>query len=407
MRRIALLVALSSACKPEPSAARPDASVRANPDAAMRMEKAPPGPALREALPVEMNGAANRLSDLVREGATNSKNPWMMAHGLLAFGKDLKADNGRPAIDVIIEDFIEPHKLDGKIAYYSFPEVKDEIPIEPHRNQMIKSLLEVGVPLDHTFKIKSSKQKVTLDRLVSDAERVFVMPVVDRDWRNFAWTLDAFLRARGDKGVIEAGDREIKLKEVCMRTIQRLEEEQAFLLGPFEANRPDKVEKQKQAIYGHTCGGLHFIQAAVHSAKYLADQNATDMMKKQLALLLFRWDAERRIYRSYIAKEPTYAPLLLIQELKFYGHLLETLAFAQEDGLIEVDETTKKEVSWIAGDLLNTLQQLEPLYSKGKELEKIRPQSYYDLIGDGCHAIRGLRRSLVAFFPDAESEKPQ
>ena len=33
------------------------------------------------------------------------------------------------------------------------------------------NLLEAGVPLEQTFTLKGSKRKVTLDRLVSDAER--------------------------------------------------------------------------------------------------------------------------------------------------------------------------------------------------------------------------------------------
>jgi hypothetical protein len=302
------------------------------------------------------------------------------------------------AIDVIVEDFVEAHEDGEKVAYYSFPEQVNGIPVEPHKNLMIKTLLEAGVPLDRTWRPKSSKEKVTLERLVRDAERVFVPPVAEPDWRNFAWTLDAFIRAESES---------VKLRELALRAIHRVEEEQAFLLPALETNRPDRVEKRKQGIYGHACGGMHLIQAAIQAAKYVDDPNATKTVQKQLAILLFRWDAERRIYRDYIAKNPDFAPLLLIQELKFHGHLLETLAFAKEAGLIEAGPEMQKEVGWIAGDLLNTLDQLEPVYAKSKELLKVRPQSYYDLIGDGCHAIRGLRRSLMAFFPDSEIEKPQ
>jgi hypothetical protein len=403
--KAALFAIAIAACKPEVATAPSEAT--AKPDATAVVEKAPPGPALRIAQPVEMIGAANRLSGLVKEGASEATNAWMLAHGLLAFGKEMKASDGRLAIDVIVDDFVEAHQADGKIAYYSFPEKKGEIPVEPHRNMMIKKMLEAGVPLDRTFKPKSSKEKITLDRLVSDAEKTFVVPIAERDWRNFAWTIDALIRARGDAKEIAAGAKKYPLKEMALRTIHRVEEEQAFLVPWLESNRPDKVEKKKQAIYGHTCGGLHLIQSGIHAAEYAGDPNATTLMQKQIALLLFRWDAERRIYRDYIAREPNFAPLLLIQELKFYGHLLEALAFAKEDGLIAADPEMQKEVAWIAGDLLNTLEALDPVYAKAKELEKIRPQSYYDLIGDGCHAIRGLRRSVMAFFPDSESEKPK
>src|SRR5688572_31683954 len=114
----ALIALALVACKPEPTVAH-DTGVSAKPDATAAAETAPPGPKLRSALPVEMWGAANRLSAMVKEGAADSKNAWMLAHGLLAFGKEMKASDGRLAIDVIVEDFVQPHQADGKIAYYS------------------------------------------------------------------------------------------------------------------------------------------------------------------------------------------------------------------------------------------------------------------------------------------------
>lgn len=332
--------------------------------------------------------------------------PWVLAHGLLAFGKDLQTTRkGQKAIDVIVQDFVEARKLDGKLSYYSFSSKKGNIPVEPHANLMIKSMLGAGVPLDHRFPLGKGKS-VTLDRLVSDAERVFVMPVAERDWRNFAWTFDAFLMARGERGYVESGGNKIDLKGLALRTISRVEAEQAFLVEHLEANRPDLVKKRKQAIYGHTCGGIHLIQAGINAAKYLKDPNATRMMQKQLAILLFRWDAERRIYREFLATtEPAYAMLILIQELKFYGHLLETLGMAKKAGLLDASREVKLEVARIGADLVDTAARIEPLYDKMEELKKVRRQSYYDLVGDAAHAIRGLRWSLDAFFPESKDSE--
>lgn len=419
MRWTALFVALSLAgCKSEPedggtSSAPEDAgaaAVKVKPEAPAKTpvaaDEGPPGPPVRAANPVELKTVAKRLSERIEAASKNPKEPWVLAHGLLAFGKDLKTTKkGKLAVDVIVHDFVEAHELDGKLAYYSFPTKKGDIPVEPHNNLMIKSMLSAGVPLDHRFPLKNGKS-VTLDRLVADAERVFVMPVADRDWKNFAWTFDAFLMARGDRGYVQAGDKKIDLKELALRTISRVEAEQAFLVEYLEENRPDKVKKRKQAIFGHTCGGLHLIQAGIHAAGYLKDANVTRMMQKQLAIVLFRWDAERRIYRDFLAKtEPAYAMLILIQELKFYGHLLETLAMAKTAGLVEADSRMQLEVARIAGDLVDTAARIEPLYDKMDELKKVRRQSYYDLVGDAAHAIRGLRWSLDAFFPEPKDNE--
>jgi len=180
--------------------------------------------------------------------------------------------------------------------------------------------------------------------------------------------------------------------------VQRLESDQAFLLGPFSRGRPDKVQKRKQGIYGHTCGGLHFIQAAVQGAGRTKDPGELLRARKQLELLDFRWDAERRIYREMIRTQPKYRFLLLVQEMKFHGHVLETMAMAHEWGVLHATPATRAQARKVAADLVDAVRELEPMYASQAKLKKSVPQSYLDLIGDGCHAIRGLRQTLVAFF---------
>ena len=48
-----------------------------------------------------------RLEGYVMRGASDPENPWALAHGILAFGPNLKATNGRLAIDVMVEDFAQ------------------------------------------------------------------------------------------------------------------------------------------------------------------------------------------------------------------------------------------------------------------------------------------------------------
>jgi hypothetical protein len=400
MKALAALLFAFASCKPAATGALDASAIVA--DAAVKeplsIEKAPPGPPRREANPIELKGAADRLAEHVKVAAADPKEPWIMAHGLLAFGKDMKTTKGQLAIDVIVRDFLEAHSIDGKVAYRSFPENVGAVAVEPHRNLMAKKMLEAGVPLDRSFKTKDGT--VTLDQIVTDGERVFVMPVQERDWNNYAWSFQAFLRAHGSKGSISVGTQAVDLKELSLVTLARLEQEQAFLIEHLEANRPDRVQKRKQGIFSHTCGGMHLIQAGIDAAVYLGDGVALRRIQKQLAILLFRWDAERRIYKQFGASgDPSAVVLISIQELKFYGHLLETLAKAKKAGLFEVAPEVDREVLIIAADLVDTITRLEPLYANKDELRKVRLQGYYDLIGDGCHAVHGLREALVAFFP--------
>lgn len=383
---------------PEPEAPKPD--------------PVPPGPMTRKATRQEIETAIDQLSQWVKAGASEAGNPWAQAHGLLAFGPELKTEKGELVIDAIMA-FAERETI-GNRQVWVWPErTADGTPVAPHPNLMLKSMVEVGVPLDRKFKMPGGK-RATLRQLVDGAAWAFEMPTSDEDWRQFAWSLGLFLEVYGKKGVVKTHDGDIPVSRLAQQAVAKLENEQAFLLTPMTRGRPDLVQKRRQDIYAHSCGGLHFVQGGLHAAGIIEDKNLLFRATKQLEIVAFRWDAERRIYRETIRQQPKYRALLLIQELKFHGHVLETLALAPEWGVGEADEATRELAAKVAGDLIDAIYELRPMYEKHQAVKKAalagRPeirkaglQTYYDLTGDGCHAIRGLRQALVAFFPPPSS----
>jgi len=52
----------------------------------------------------------------------------------------------------------------------------------------------------------------------------------------------------------------------------------------------------------------------------------------------------------------------------------------------------------VAQDLIRTIEVLAPAYGHLGELKAGAPQTYLDLVGDGDHAVHGLREGVVAFF---------
>lgn len=396
------MLALGACKKPESPTKEAPADSGTRP--ALKVEPAPapevvpPGPPMREASRAEIEGAIESLSKVVMAGAQDPKNPWAMSHGLLAFGPKLKASDGRLVIDVIVHDYVQLETIANK-EVYGFPgQTAENTPVEPHPDLLVKSLVEAGVPLTHKFKLKSGK-KVTLQRLVDDAAWSFAMPVSDTEWHKFAWSLTLFLQAYGIEGVVKSQTGDLPVRVLVDRAVNKLELEQAFLLPLKHAGRPDQVEKRKQGIFAHTCGGLHFVQAAIQGAGRSEEKAAIFRANKQMELVDFRWDGERRIYRQMIRTQPKYRFLLLVQELKFHGHILETLAMAQQWGVRPADAATRLLAQRVAADLIDAVKDLKPMYDAQENLKESVPQSYYDLIGDGCHAIRGLRQALVAFFP--------
>jgi hypothetical protein len=388
-----LLIALiAEACTQKP-AALPDAAL---PPDSGPLVVAPPGPAKRRATRAELEQALEQLSANVMKGATDPKNPWALAHGLAAFGKDLKASDGRLAIDVIVHDFVES-KVEGGRTIWFFPlKSKDGTPVEPHPSMITKKMVEAGVPLSREFKLK--KGTVTLEQLVRDREWEFKIPIDEPGWTKFAWSFTDFLKTReGQKNIVAAGG-ELDIDDLARRALSELEAEQAFLGDLMRQQRPDQLVKQRQGIYAHTCGGFHFIQAALLGAKRLGDPTNLERAKTQIDITRFRWDAERRLYEAMIRKQPEYRPILLVQQMKFFGHMLETYGFATQWGLVEPSPGHQEFVAEVAADLIDSTRELDSFFKKQDDLLKAAPQTYYDLIGDGCHAIRGMRLALEYYF---------
>lgn len=389
---------------------------------------APAGPAVHEATRAEAEATLEDLRAWVRAGATDPANAWAMAHGLVAFGQDLRAADGRLVIDAIVHDHAEVRPASsGDQHPHRFPELSPAgLPVEPHRDLIVKTLLEVDVPLERRFSLADGST-VTLGALVADASDAFRFPEDEVDARDYAWSATAALlgaarRHPGDTGAAvvrpgsdspprstapegERGRRAARedagaltVADVAERTMAELEKAQDFLEAPMRAGRPDRVEKRRQGIYAHSCGGLHLVQAAVLGAALTRDPALLARARHQLDLVFFRWNAERRIYRMAEAQQPGYRWVLLIQELKFHGHALETMALARDWGVLAADGATKQKIRRITGDLVDTVRALAPAYTKARAAPGTADQTYYDLIGDGCHAIRGLRRALVAFL---------
>jgi hypothetical protein len=160
------------------------------------------------------------------------------------------------------------------------------------------------------------------------------------------------------------------------------------------------AKRNKSHIYGHPCGGLHFVQAVLRAAAASPSQDFRTRTQRQLALLLRRHAAERQLYAQTLRSHPEARLLVSGQQLKFFGHLLETLALAVRLGTANGDAQLTADVAaaqrLATSDLLGALQQLEDerAYERLSELAAQRPQLALDLIGDGCHAVHGLRETL-------------
>jgi hypothetical protein len=390
-----LLVACteSTPSSPESEPATEEASSSENKKPVER-EPSEPFPR-REAKRDEVEDTVRDLQLLVKGGATENANPWAMAHGIVAFGADMEAADGRKAADAIVHDYLRREKLGKRTRWHFPPRTPKGLPLEPHANLIVKTLVVSDVPLDRSFETRGG-QNLTLGELLDSAEADFDEPTSAHAWADQAWTVEAILAARSLDADLELKGWRSTPARLGAKATEALARLQDFLTDPMKAGRPDLVEKRKQEIYAHTCGGLHFVQTVARAGSLVPD--LASKARAQLDIVRFRFSAERSIYQTLIRDHPEYRQRLLVQELKFYGHVLETFALAAEWGLVEPDETLRTEMRQVAGDLVDTVRELESSYGQQDAIRQKAPQVYYDLIGDGCHAIRGMRLGLKHFF---------
>jgi hypothetical protein len=335
---------------------------------------------------------------VLRTAAGDPETPWALAHGLLAFGKDYRARDGRSAA-LVAASFAERRlDQDGRTIRYGFATARNGKPVEPHPYLLVKTFLEVGVDPDLDF---AAGDGATIDvrRLITDMRASVREPQTDAQWHDAAWWLTALELDRAAKPA--------ELSRLRVAALARLEADDAVLAptshaDPFLPTAPMGAAKRgKTHIYGHPCGGLHFVQAVLRAASASGSADLRARARQQVHLLLRRYHAERGLYADMLRTHPAAKLLVSGQQLKFFGHLLETLALADELGVLRDDDALQQAVTAArrsaAGDLLATLAVLdtERAYERLAELSVDKPQLHLDLIGDGCHAIAGLRRTLA------------
>ncbi len=360
-------------------------------------------PPPRVATRAELAATLATLEARARGPAGDDTHPWALAHGLVAFGPRFQTQSGKRAVDVMAS-FAEQRGVGGKNLWL-FPRRKDASLVEPHKHLLIKTMLESGVGLDEKFTTSTGAQ-ITLRTLVQDARSEAALPADDTAWHDAAWTLSAMHSA--DELGLTAPAGALSTDALAVAALARLETDNHVVTsyaGPLEtAFEPGsslrEAKAKKTGIYGHSCGGMHLVQAVL-STNARADAARKSRTHKQLGVLLFRYESERLTLIKLLQAHPDQGLLLRVQRLKLYGHLVETLTLARSLGYLDESTEGGKKLWQLAlhaaADLVDVVRELDAggVYLRLDAIRAEREQTYLDLVGDACHGIRGLRRAIA------------
>jgi len=333
-------------------------------------------------------GGVARASDpelaIIHRYATAADDPWAVAHGVRAMGRDFTIQGGRRAVDYLLARWVEPMPASGQTVL-GFP--RD---VEVHPDMFLsEALLEAGVGVEHAFTYQGRRR--TVQDLVDGARARFRPNVVESDANLLPWTVIALARTtRPQRGRWNnAWGETVDLDAVIEQMLRTLEAASRPLADAMAAGLAEAVPAP---VHRLTCAGTHMLYSLLTAvaAGYVGRDRA-ERVQRQVDLLVWRLRAEvaliDRFYRERAGGDDAYL-YRLDATLKLLGHAEECLGFGTRHGVVTLTADQEKERRAASARLRPLVADLQ---SRNRDEVKPRdPNLFSQLVGDTCHARHGL-----------------
>lgn len=334
--------------------------------------------------------AKQAMRGLIRRYASVKDHPWAMMHGVRALGKGFMLDEG-PAVDYLCSHFLEMQTVRGR-SYLTMAGSA-----EGHFNTLLKTLLEAGVGLDHSFVVQGRRQ--TVGDLLSTGKTLFVFDTalspLDDTRDEAAWSVIAFsITMPPDKAVWKnAANQEIRLHDVIASLFKAVEQGSAEYATAMQQGI---MPAQRAPIMRFTCGGTHVIYSLAVAVRHgHLGEEGRRRLRPILDMLIWRLKADIYLADQHyqtMAKTDTPADTQRLHyfdtRLKFLGHAMEIIQYVRMFGLYTPTVAQEAEIRAATGILAAAI--LEVSQTDIASLRRRDSTLYAFLIGDACHAYHGL-----------------
>jgi hypothetical protein len=345
---------------------------------------------LAKPLSAEEAALAGRLEAHVTKWAFTQASPWAWLHGIEAVGLEA-AEAARPGLAAQLAAAASPAEA-GDARGLDVPSKLGELPAEPHEALTLKVLVDAGVdPAGDGALSELARGLAARAAWIAWADegaRLGAGSVSGAPW------LLAGLAAWVPPGTRwrAQGGRQITLDALADAVAQGLAVDNA----PIEAMRAagGPLDKRKQGLFGHACGGAHLLQGAALAVAFGHGSPAAAADVRAAARTHpWRVEAELALVDDLVAAHPEHALLLGVQRLKVVGHALETVALLSAWDLWPAEVDAGAHAATLRGELLATVTQLDGVgaFERMEAVRAERAQTFLDLIGDSAHALHGLR----------------
>lgn len=336
------------------------------------------------------------LEAIIREHAAKD-DPWLLMHGIRAMGKDFRfADE--PAVAYLCRRYLQETTIDGK-SYLHMPTAH-----EGHTNAFLgEAVLDSGVDASYAFRFND--RDYTVADLIQGAKALFNLDTASISSRSvtfnpddLAFSLIAFAYSTDpaqDEWTNGYG-KAVRFSAVVEFGLETLENANKL----FEASmRKGVLADAPDRIYDFTCGGTHLIYGLSTCLRFgHARQVLAERMKTQFDILVWRLKSDSRLTDHYYTEAAAQHPPEVVRmyyldaRLKSLGHALEVLNHARHFNLFVPTSAQDDDISR-AHELL--LEVVEAIGSDGPKTVD-DPSLYKLLIGDACHAYRGVTMATAA-----------
>ena len=337
------------------------------------------------------------VKNVLEHYALQGDDPWAMGHALLALGATEKTVTDQLIVDAIFE-YAEIDNIHG-VPYPMFPREKTKpqgtIPIAPHKDLMMKILIETGVSPDRKVIVKGTEFTVG-DYYKASILRAYLNPQTnDSSYlspNDMPWSVQGITSLIQPNQTWVSSSGMMGSADFFTQFIFAVLSQESTTLKKAMAAGAD-FKKDRTGIFQYTCGGSHLLQSAAYAtARGFGNEQTRAELDIQIDLLFYRFPKELQIYDKIMKEQPEQKVRLLAQRLKFVGHFLES---AQKMSLLELYKPNTLQIRLMQGamdQLVLTIRALQQdgVYQSLYNLKANDPQLYRDILGDSAHALYAM-----------------
>jgi hypothetical protein len=329
------------------------------------------------------DGTEGGMRRLIDQYASAREDPWRIAHGIRARGKEFTLSRGAPAVRYLLATHTVDQEVNGKRILHV------PIGVEAHTNLFLNNLLEAGVPRLYAFQAQGRTR--TVEDLIEGAKLRLDPAKVHPN--GIAWSLVSLTTAVPPTSGrwVNAWGQEVRLAEFAERAFQVAE-------GATEDVRRNWMKHEplagKSAIHEFTCGGTHLIYSLTVAVKNgYQVRNGAHRLRDQLGMLIYRMWADLDLIDRFFtnvpgASGPPVAWFKLDAKWKFLGHAFEVYHYALAHRLFRPSQAEVRVVEEALRVFPRLAREVEAV-----DLDAARAHNldlFRQLVGDTCHAYRGI-----------------